>query len=761
MGRTFPREGTIRPLSDRAAVRPRGLPRCDPPRGSERRRGRSIAPACAAWLCLTLFLADEWAPGQIVIPSVGPVYELTGKPRVDEIDSAMRGRLRQAEEALAAGRYADALPNLLRLIEGADDKLVPVTRNESGVSPRYVPLRQYGQLLLSRLPADALREYRRSADGTFEVWYRQALAEHDREKLTRLLEWGAASSWADDALWLLGEWAIQDGDPATARSHWLRLLPAGGESWWGVPESSFAEPAVLARLILASILEGDAARAEHELQEFASRFGATSGRFGGRETAFATALEELLREVRGRPLPPAAADWRTFAGDEGRSGVLTPAFEIVRPKWRARLPTPPVSTINAWIQPVGMRSGTEPAHAPLSYFASAVDDYVWVAGARQILGWDIRTGKPPWGLDGPVVVDFAEPGLAEGLPYNTLGAARFSCTIAGERLYARMGLPVTISPALTGGEVPENFLVCVDLAGQGRLLWKTAPPDREWAFEGPPAVRDGNAYVLLRRSDVPSQVFLACYSADRGELRWQRFLCAADSPGRGLLHEMEQLLPTLHGDTVYVSTNLGCVAAVSADTGNIRWLTTYPRISRGDLSQNEIFRFRSPSPCLYHRGVLYLAPRDSRYVFALDAANGQVLWQSQSELEGVAYLLGVAGNRLVASGDRLYLLQTMGPEAGRVSLVWPVGNERMGMGRGLIAGDRVYWPTEDAIYIFDVAAGRPIKVVSLEPWGLNGGNMAFCGDTLFLVGAAEIAAFETKAVREETASSPTGRISSE
>ncbi|WP_460182609.1 outer membrane protein assembly factor BamB family protein [Thermopirellula anaerolimosa] len=691
------------------------------------------------------------AHGQAVIPSVGPIYELTGKPRVDEIDSTLRGRLRQAEEALAAGRDSDALSSLLRLIEGAEDKLVPVTHDMPTVSPRYIPLRQYGQALLSRLPAQALQEYRRSSDGTFEMWYRQAAAEHDSAKLTRLVESGAASSWADDALWLLGEWAIQDGDPAAARSHWLRLLPSPGESWWGVPDCSFEKPAVLARLVLASILEGDISRAERELQDFASKFGSASGRFGGRETTYATVLRELLQEVRAQPLPPVSAEWPTFGGNDARSKVLPRAFEILRPKWRAGLPSPPVSTMNAWIQPTGMRLGTEPADAPLSYFASVVGDYVWVTTSQRILAWDVRTGQPLWGLDGPVVVEFAEPSLAEGLPYNTLGAARFSCTIADGRLFARMGQPVTVAPTLAGGEVPENFLVCVDIAGQGRLLWKTAPPDREWAFEGPPTVRDGNVYVLLRRSDIPSQVFLACYSADRGEGRWRRFLCAADSPGRGLLYEMEHLLPTLHGDTVYVGTNLGCVAAVSADTGSFRWLTTYPRVSRGDLSRNEIFRFRSPSPCLYHNGVLYLAPRDSRYVFALDAANGQILWQSRAELEGVVYLLGVTGNRLVASGDRLYLLDTMGPNAGTVSLVWPDGKEPTGFGRGLIAGNRVYWPTEDAIYVFDASAGRPLRVVSLEPWGLKGGNLAFCGKTLFVVGAAEIAAFETEMTHEDAA----------
>ncbi len=723
---------------------PGGELRC---RGDLFRLGRSIA---LCLVCLAAFSQPGWVQGQVMIPSVGPIYELTAKPRVEELDRALQARLRQLEEALAAGSYVDALPELQRLMEASGDQLVPITRNTPGVSPRYVPLRQYAQVLLSRLPPDGLQEYRRSADSTFELWFRQAVADHDEERLTRLVELGAASSWADDALWLLGEWAIQAGDPATARGYWLRLLPAPtGDTWWGIADCSFDEPAILARLVLASVLDGDSSRSERELQGFISRFGAAKGRFAGRESSYATVLGDLLREVRGRPTATVSEDWPTFAGDVTRSKVLPQAFEILRPIWRASLPNPPVSTINAWVQPVATRMGTELADAPLSYFPSAAEGYVWVATWRQILAWDVRTGRPPWGLDSPVILDFPEPGLREELPYNTLGLARFSSTIRGDRLYARMGLPATIAPTLTGsGEAPENFLVCLDISDQGRLLWKVSPPGRDWAFEGPPLVHEDTVYTLLRRSDVPSQVHLVAYSADRGESRWQRFLCAADSPGRGLLYEMGHLLPTWHGEVLYVATNLGCVAAVAAKTGSIRWLTTYPRVSKGDLSRNEIFRYRSPSPCLYHNGVLYVAPSDSRYIFALDAANGQVLWQSETELDGVTYLLGVTHDRLVASGDRLYLLETVGPRPGRVALVWPQSKEPLGMGRGLIAGDCVYWPTEDAIYVFDVEAERPVKVISLQPWNVRGGNVILCGNTLLVVSATEIAAFETQSVQE-------------
>ena len=44
------------------------------------------------------------------------------------------------------------------------------------------------------------------------------------------------------------------------------------------------------------------------------------------------------------------------------------------------------------------------------------------------------------------------------------------------------------------------------------------------------------------------------------------------------------------------------------------------------------------------------AAADSRRILAFDAATGQILWQTGSEVEDVVHLLGVAGDRLIASG---------------------------------------------------------------------------------------------------------------
>ena len=137
---------------------------------------------------------------------------------------------------------------------------------------------------------------------------------------------------------------------------------------------------------------------------------------------------------------------------------------------------------------------------------------------------------------------------------------------------------------------------------------------------------------------------------------------------------------------------------------------------------------RDLTPCLYDRGTLIVAPADSPEVFALDAATGQALWHTGPGAEGIVHLLGVAGDTLIASGDRLYWIGLGGPNPGRIRRVWPEGAEKLGYGRGLLAGDCVLWPTREKIYVFDQQTGRLRKEIDLLPRGVTGGNLLVAGD---------------------------------
>ncbi len=167
------------------------------------------------------------------------------------------------------------------------------------------------------------------------------------------------------------------------------------------------------------------------------------------------------------------------------------------------------------------------------------------------------------------------------------------------------------------------------------------------------------------------------------------------------------------GGTLYYNTNLGAVAAVAADDGRLLWVSLYPRDRRGDLAKLAPHWRRELNPCVFDRGTLLVAPADSPRIFAFDAATGQALWQTGTEVEDAVDLLGVAGEWLIAGGRKLYWISLRDEDRGRVKHVWPDGAERPGYGRGVLAGDSVLWPTRDNLYIFDQQTAQPRKVVDL------------------------------------------------
>jgi len=312
--------------------------------------------------------------------------------------------------------------------------------------------------------------------------------------------------------------------------------------------------------------------------------------------------------------------------------------------------------------------------------------------------------------------------------------------VRGDRLYARMGSAVTARPSDPASSSGTGYLVALDLEAEGRLVWKIAPDEPGWAFDGSPVADDGNVYAVMRRSDIQPQVHVACFDAQTGARRWRRFVCAAETPGRGMFHETTHTLLTLAGDTLYVNTNLGCVAALDSEDGSLRWASLYPRVRKGDLLKLPKCFHRDLNPCLYDRGILFVAPADHPRILALEAATGQILWHTGPEAEDAVHLLGVAGDHLIASGFRLYWIGLKPGTQGRIEHVWPDSQEKLGYGRGVLAGKSVYWPTRDRIYVFDQQTGQLRQQIELASRGVEGGNLVIAAGHLLIATAKELLA---------------------
>lgn len=676
--------------------------------------------------------------------------------QIDQADGAVLARLERVKDCLAARQWDEAVETLRQVMESGapargSGKLLEIAPGH------FVNLRDACQRKLAALPAEALSLYRRRVDPVAQKLYEEGFAGRDATRLQNVIDQYFASSYGDKALMALGEIRLEEGNFSAARWCWERILPVNApppargcpvvNTWPGYPDTTLDPAAVRARLVLVSILEGSTDRARAELSRFVQLHGEARGRLGGQTVRFAEALSTLLNQSRLWPKPPASADWPTFAGSPQRNAIAQEIADVAAVQWRAKFgEVAPLS-----VAPQGV---ADDAAAPLSVHPIISQGRIFVADANEVFGFRAESGRPAWGEGGPSIFRDTEEVSARLRPSQTYGAQRYTLTVADGRLYARLGAPATNLPQKAGASPSGGSIVCLDLRAEGKLLWR-AKADEGWAFDGAPVVDGGRLFVAMRRADIRPQAHVACLDATTGQMRWRRFICAAETPARAAFAEFSSNLLTLAGGTIYVNTNLGAVAAVSADSGRIDWLTLYPRMLHGNLARMDPHWSRDLNPCLFDRGRLYVAPADSPRVYAFDAGTGQILWPGrdsdkpaanpvQDPLDDVVHLLGVCGDRLIASGYRLYWIDLTGPRAGNIAHVWPQGPDRLGFGRGLLTESRVWFPTRDKIFVFDSQTAQLKKEIELRPLGARGGNLVSVSGQLLIAASDELIMFGTR-----------------
>lgn len=722
-------------------------------------------------------------------------FDLSGDVSLDEVDAVVRGHLQRAEVLTANRRWDEVIETLRQVTDNQGQRVIAV------VPGHYVRLRDYCHRRLAALPPEALAAYREQVDGQAEAWFAEALAaqnEQREQRLRKIVDQLYCSSRGDDALRLLGEFALERGDYGAARGYWEQLLEAPpsivkaadyaalekagdltaderelvgrfyakhplNDTYVRDPQLTinpeFPRLAELmrrrgiisprltyprgdlspadahARLILVNILEGSRTWAEKGIQDLIAAYPGAHGRMGGRDVVYADALQALLVESRSWPARENGADWPTFAGNAARNRVQPIDFDVGRVRWKQ-----PLHAITAGDYDFPARRVGEERRALLSYVPIIVDGKVFVADGSAVRGYDLATGKPAWGAD-PVVFRGDQTDVDPSFPSRpTLGAPRFTLTAHQGRLYARMGRPVTSTLVDGVFRGPSSYLVCLDLAAEGKLRWTALPPTEDrWAFEGTPIADDDFVYVALRKGGVRPQAHVFCLDAETGAVQWRRMICSADTPAQNNYDEITHNLLTLVGDTIYFNTNLGAVAAIAKHDGEIRWITTYRRSSAADLNDSPSHFFRNLTPCVYDRGWIFTAAADNSHILGLDAASGLLQWETTDGVEAV-HLLGVVDDNLLASGDHQWWINTI---SGRAAAVWPDGDSPRGFGRGAIVRGSVLFPTNSAndfkIQLLNVADGRPTREIELyNTRGVTGGHLIAVENALLIAGSNEL-----------------------
>jgi outer membrane protein assembly factor BamB len=437
--------------------------------------------------------------------------------------------------------------------------------------------------------------------------------------------------------------------------------------------------------------------------------------------------------------------------------VAEPIASLLVPIWREAIPlSPPAFAHGApaeqdgefvdGVVEVRPEAAVRESQRPLSCYPVVSDGVVVFSDGAGIRAADLETGKPAVTSNGMLYrsessEEKTQPILFTGTGGVAHGVPRLTLDVADGIVFARVGTLAT-SHAQASQASAGDRIIGLDLRREGLLTFRPSRDDGAWSFDGTPVSDGRRVYVAMRHSEVTPHAYVACFDATTGVQKWRTSIGSADTPAGGAGDEITHNLLTLVENRIYFNTNLGLVAAIDADTGEICWLSRYDRLSGKSLtvgSAGPLHLDRDPSPCLYHEGLLLVTPSDLPAIFAMDANTGKMIWQNDSFPDAL-HLLAVRGADLIVSGNRLAALDAA---SGRVNWVWPESEHAgiRGIGRGVVAGNEVFWPTRDAIYVVEAKSGGQTRSpISLAPESC-GANVIVAEGRLVVAGYDKLMVF--------------------
>ncbi len=756
----------------------------------------TIAPRCCGQGRLLLALAILAANLGVNLAQDINLQDNTAPALRPETPPAeLRQLLAQAVATAAAEQWDETIDLLQQVQSRAAGFILPLDNT------RYVSIREICQRQLALLPPAGLARYRQRYDEQAAQALERARTAHDLAELTRVVEQWFATNSGDDALWLLGEWHLEQGRPGRARQYWSRLQRAVNSSDPAqnpntpparliFPDTTIPQVEIRARLLLCTIAEQRWQVAERELKKFNADFPAAPGQLGGRKALWSELLSDTLAQARAAALPAATNGGfvsTTFAGNARRNyqsaGDIRPRMLTWSVPWN-------FSTIwqsdIASMRRLGLPDQriAEDHRQLLSSIPVATDRYVLTCDDLRVYALDRMTGEPAWPspqrrrgeiyfaaqLADPSDTSENEPGATSGTIFRPVvghGIPRFTMTVQGSRALARLGSPVTL-PLQGQAKQHPCEIVCLDLERQGLPLWTIRPPGESWIFEGTPVCDAEHAYQLLRYVDARPQWHMACYELATGVPRWRTMIGSGEAMGRGQIEAISHTLLTLAEGRLYFCTNQGASAALDAETGTIAWLAQYPRIK----SQSTTHWQRDLTPPVYEAGAIYIAPSDTLAILALDAGTGEIRW-SNIQAGEVLHLLGTAEGHLIATGRTVRWLEL---ETGRLAQQWPDNDDRnqgtaAPLGRGTLAGGQILWPQRGGLARLQqrvVTADRGEQIVAAPTllWStinqeLSGGNLLVQDEQLLVATGRQIWSLGPEAAKPKAAGSITSAATTE
>ena len=697
-----------------AQAKDRGLVMDNAPRTPvswERRRCASMIKYLLATSCLLISIAPGLAQEPPSVRKVGlPNLDSQVRARLVALDARLNPV--QSPHVAAALTVGLAVPNgpldvftpivadprnhdvweqltedYHRLAIESGDALVTIQDTApTGAAWTSVQVRRVCHQRLASLPRSSLELYRQRVDAEARALFDQGRQNRSPAPLRRLVDELFCSSSGDSALDLLGDLTFERGQFDEARHWWSLLAPIGASTgdFLRFPHPKVDVTRVEAKQVLAMIFQGRLDEAASTIAGFRKKYPQSKGDLAGEHGVYHQVLAKTLASFQRARFASNDEAWTTFGGDPSRNRTLSQglSWHIWQdgPSWRVKLP-------------VLAKNGSPERNLGrgVAFHPLIVNEQVLIADHRSVVSYHLKSGMEAFRYD------LKNAGLQDPGPGidDAVRLPRFTLSADHERAYVRLG-GMKVGANKDGDKDEASYLVCLDLTEPGRLkkreLWhvEASADDKSSAwFEGSPLVYDGRVYIVLSKlADRKVMTAIRCYDV-LGRLRWSRDVCDGPDPGGNGPRYRQHLLTLAAGQLVYAS-NTGAIVAVDAWTGLPTWGVRYP--SRGPLTEALEPSPRDLTPCVYADGRVYAAPLDSDRLYCIDAKSGQVVWEAAGV--EVVHLLGVAHER-VFTATRTGL-QAFNASNGQTEWIAPSEGRLPSLGRGLLAGGWLFWPTQDA-----------------------------------------------------------------
>ena len=445
-------------------------------------------------------------------------------------------------------------------------------------------------------------------------------------------------------------------------------------------------------------------------------------------------LDSHLQDIEAIE-PYVDADYSLFGGTLNRNGRNVGEMPLANERWM--LPTTASPRQTRTLQQVAGSLATSGKLPPPSWTPIRVGDQLLMRTTERLVGVDYRTGKRVWmypwfsankqfdteKIDFDAisnenhVLNLLSQRVWNDLPYGQISSD-------GERVFMIADLEevemTSISPimgirATRATDAGSNTLVALDLATEGKLLWRLGKSEAVTStlsdafFLGPPLPLDGRLYVM---AELAGDLILICLDPATGKEYWRQHLVAVESGKIDLdpIRRVAGATPTYHEGILICPTGAGATVAVDLADRMLRWGVTYSR--NDDPSRSMMRRTRGVEASQlmqrWFSGVavadghaVLVTPVESERLFALNLLSGEKLFSEKNRLS-MRYLAGIRDGRFFLVGANQVSAYDL--ETGHT--IWATSSDLLSVGQQ-IAGRGVFG---DGFYLLPTTSNQIIKI---------------------------------------------------